>query len=138
MPLTLPATALVQMDVKPGRPDLNAETMLKRIEEAKAAGAEIVVFSEMCLSGYLIGDLWEIDTLVEDFAAHSEVIREGSEGITVLFGNVVVDRDQIGEDGRIRKYNAVYVCHDRRYVSRADVPPGLPDGVHPKTLHPNY
>src|SRR5947208_17187401 len=93
----LPPIALVQMEVLPGRPDLNAAKMLRYIEQAREAGAEIVVFSEMCLSGYLIGDLWEIDTLVKDFARYSEVIREASQGITVLFGNVVVDPTSIGE-----------------------------------------
>ncbi|HEY3116337.1 MAG TPA: NAD(+) synthase [Chloroflexota bacterium] len=134
----LPPIALVQMEVLPGRPDLNAAKMLRYVEQAREAGSAVVVFSEMCLSGYLIGDLWEIDTLVKDFAGYSEVIREASQSITVLFGNVAVDADRIGEDGRIRKYNSVFVCHDGHYVARAGIPGGLPDGVHPKTLHPNY
>ncbi len=134
----LPPIALVQMDVKPGRPDLNAQRMLERIQQARDAGAEIVVFSELCLSGYLIGDLWEIDTLVEDFASYSEVIRAASRGITALFGNVAIDRSRVSEDGRLRKYNAVYVCSDGQYLERAELPPGLAPGVQPKTLHPNY
>src|SRR5205823_198606 len=31
-----------------------------------------------------------------------------------------------------------HVCCDGRYVGRSGLPPGLPDGIHPKTLHPNY
>ncbi len=134
----LPEIALVQMDVKPARPDLNVERMLRYIDRAREAGAELVVFSELCISGYILGDLWEVDALVEDFAAFSETIREASRDMVVLFGNVAVDRANIGEDGRIRKYNAVYVCADGRYVAREDVPAGLPAGVQPKTLHPNY
>ncbi|MCE2438877.1 MAG: NAD(+) synthase [Candidatus Latescibacteria bacterium] len=134
----LPEIALVQMDVKPARPDLNVERMLRYIDSAREAGAELVVFSELCISGYILGDLWEVDALVEDFAAFSETIREASRDMVVLFGNVAVDRANIGEDGRIRKYNAVYVCADGRYVAREDVPAGLPAGVQPKTLHPNY
>ncbi len=126
------------MEVCPGRPDLNAARMLDLIAQARESGAEVVVFSELCLSGYLIGDLWEVDALVEDYAAYSEQIRRASQGLVVLFGNVVVDREQIGEDGRRRKYNAVCVCADGQYVGRADLPSGLPDGVQPKTLHPNY
>ncbi|MBM3278707.1 MAG: NAD(+) synthase [Candidatus Handelsmanbacteria bacterium] len=137
-PSILPPIALVQMEVRPGRPDLNLACMLGFIEQARQSGAELVVFSELCLSGYLIGDLWEIDVLVEDYAAHSEEIRRASQGMVVLFGNVVVDPEQIGEDGRPRKYNAVCVCADGEYVARPDLPPGLPEGVQPKTLHPNY
>lgn len=134
----LPPIALAQMEVRPGRPDLNAARMLELITQAREAGAEVVVFSELCLSGYLIGDLWEVDALVEDYAAYSEEIRRASQGLVVLFGNVVTDPAQIGEDGRRRKYNAVCVCADGQYVARPELPPGLPDGVQPKTLHPNY
>ena len=134
----LPEIALVQMDVKPGRPDLNVDRMLRYIDMAREAGADLVVFSELCISGYILGDLWEVDALVEDFASYSETIREASGDIVVLFGNVTVDRTNIGEDGRIRKYNAVHVSADGRYVARENVPAGLPSGVQPKTLHPNY
>lgn len=134
----LPPIALVQMEVRPGRPDLNAARMLEFIQQARQAGAEVVVFSELCLSGYLIGDLWELDALVEDFAVYSELIRQASQGLVVIFGNVVVDRERIGEDGRRRKYNAVQVCADGQYAARPGMPPGLPEGVQPKTLHPNY
>ncbi len=134
----LPAIALVQMEVKPGRPDLNAERMLAFIEQARAAGAEIVVFSELCISGYILGDLWELDAYVEDFAAYSDEICRASSGLTAIFGNVAVAPVHKGQDGRRRKYNAVYVCSNGEYVVREAVPAGLPCGVQPKTLHPNY
>ncbi len=136
--IDLPRIALVQMEVVPGRPDRNVARMLGFLDDARKAGAQVVVFSEMCISGYLIGDTWELDALVEDFAACSDSIRDASRGITVIFGNVVVDPTAIGEDGRLRKYNAVLVCHDGQPVSRDGIPAGLPAGVHPKTLHPNY
>ena len=134
----LPAIALVQMEVKPGRPDLNAERMLAFIAQAREAGAEVVVFSELCISGYILGDLWEMDAYVEDFAAYSDEICRASTGLTVVFGNVAVDPVHKGQDGRRRKYNAVYVCANGEYAVREAVPAGLPCGVHPKTLHPNY
>lgn len=134
----LPQIALVQMDVKAGRPDLNAANMLTSIERARDTGAEIIAFSELCISGYILGDLWEVDAYVEDFVSYSEDIRAASSGLTVVFGNVATAPQQIGQDGRLRKYNAVYVCSDGEYVVRPDVPQGLPCGIHPKTLHPNY
>jgi NAD+ synthase (glutamine-hydrolysing) len=138
MGMTLPQIALVQMDVKAGRPDLNVANMLTSIEKARAKGSEIIAFSEMCISGYILGDLWEVDAFVEDFVSYSEDIRAASDGLTVIFGNVALAPQQIGQDGRQRKYNAVYVCCDREYVVRPNVPQGLPCGIHPKTLHPNY
>ena len=132
----LPRIVLVQMEVAPGRPDRNVARMLERIERHR--DAEVIVFSEMCVPGYLLGDAWEIDALAADFADWSEAVREASAGLTVLFGNVAVDPHRPGEDGRLRKYNAVYVCHDGEYVRRPGPPGALPHGVHPKTLHPNY
>lgn len=134
----LPAIALVQMEVAAGRPDLNVGRMLEHIEGARRSGAEVVVFSEMCVPGYLIGDLWEVDAFVEDCVEYSEDIRRASAGLVVLFGNVAVDRGAIGEDGRLRKYNAVYICADGDWLGRRQVPTGLPSGVQPKTLQPNY
>ena len=134
----LPSIALVQMEVAPGRPDINVKRMLGHIEGARQEGATVVVFSEMCVPGYLIGDLWEVDVFVEDCVAYSDDIRRASSGLTVLFGNVALDREAIGEDGRIRKYNAVYVCSDGAWVERGGLPGGLPAGVQPKILQPNY
>ena len=138
MPDGLPAVALAQMEVRAGRPDLNVGSMLGFIERARAAGAAIVAFPEMCIPGYILGDTWEIDALVEDFEDWSDAIREASRGIAVVFGNVALDRAAIGEDGRVRKLNAAWVCHDGRFVERTGLPAPLPHGVHPKTLHPNY
>ena len=138
MPNNLPTVALAQMEVRPGRPDLNVETMLGFIDRARRARAAIVAFPEMCIPGYILGDAWEIDALVEDYEGWSTAIRDASREIVVVFGNVAIDRGDIGEDGRVRKLNAAWVCHDGRFVERAGLPARLPHGVHPKTLHPNY
>ena len=126
------------MEVRPGRPDLNVDSMLGFIERARDVEATIIAFPEMCIPGYILGDTWEIDALVEDYEGWSEAIRDASRGIVVVFGNVAIDRQAIGEDGRVRKFNAAWVCHDGRFVEREGLPAPLPHGVHPKTLHPNY
>ncbi|WP_025770652.1 NAD(+) synthase [Thioalkalivibrio sp. HK1] len=130
--------ALAQMEVQAGRPDRNVERMLRFIDRARTQGAAIVAFPELCIPGYFLGDLWEIDALVEDCARFSQVICEASEGITVVFGNVAFQAGVGGEDGRLRKFNAAWVCHDGSFVERPSLPAPLPDGVQPKTLHPNY
>lgn len=130
--------ALAQMEVEAGRPDRNVEKMLLLIDRARAKGAAIVAFPELCIPGYFLGDLWEIDALIEDCARFSRVICEASEGITVVFGNVAFQAGAVGEDGRLRKFNAAWVCHDGSFIERPSLPVPLPDGVQPKTLHPNY
>ena len=112
MPTDLPTVALAQMEVRAGRPDLNVESMLRFIAQARDARASIVAFPEMCIPGYILGDTWEVDALVEDYESWSTAIRDASRGIAVVFGNVAIDRGNIGEDGRVRKLNAAWVCHD--------------------------
>ncbi|MCB1740301.1 MAG: NAD(+) synthase [Gammaproteobacteria bacterium] len=134
----LPRIALAQMNVRPGLPEANLATMLAFIDRARAAGVDLIAFPEMCLSGYILGDLWDVEALVRDLAAMSDEVCAASVGMTVLFGNVAVDTNEVGEDGRLRKFNAVHVCHDGRYVQRPGLPDAYPSHIQPKTLHPNY
>ncbi len=133
-----PRIALAQMEVIPARPDLNFTRMCRFIDAAREQRVQVLAFPEMCLSGYILGDLWEVDTVVKDFAAYSQRVCDISQGLTLVFGNVAVDPQQIGEDGRLRKFNAALVCHDGQFVGRPDLPPGLPLGCQAKTLHPDY
>ena len=130
--------ALAQMQVSAGHPDKNVVRMLRFIDQARQRGAHIVVFPELCISGYIIGDGWEQDRVVEDFVAYSEDILKASAGLGVVFGNVAIDYERCARDGRLRKYNAAWVCFDRQWVRRENLPCALPYGVHPKTLQPNY
>ena len=124
------------MDVRAGRPDLNVRSMLGFIQRARSAGAAIVAFPEMCVPGYILGDAWEIDAMIEDYEGWSVEIRDASRGIAVVFGNVAIDRGVIGEDGRARKLNAAWVCHDGRFIERAGLPARLPHGVQPEDASP--
>ena len=134
----LPRIGLAQMDVRPGRPDRNIARMLEMIEQARELALELVAFPELCVPGYIVGDAWESDALVRDFAGWDEEVRAASRGITVVYGNVALDPGRIGEDGRVRKFNAVHVCRDGVAVRRTGLPPGIPGGAHAKTLQPNY
>lgn len=126
--------ALGQMEVRPGRPDLNCRTMLDMIEEARAQQAEIVVFPEMALPGYLLGDTWEQQAFLRDCEEYGRLIVAASRNICVLFGNVGVDWNKIGDDGRVRKYNAFFIAQGGRLRGGENYP--YPFRI--KTLHPNY
>jgi len=71
-----------------------------------------------------------------------------SEGIALAYGNVYLD-DKIaervgkgsphpGKDGRTRKYNAVYIMQDGKYVEKTHETRMIPKGIQPKTLLPTY
>ena len=48
--------AICQMNVTPGRPDLNAAYIVGEIERAIERKVEVIFFSELCTTGYFIGD----------------------------------------------------------------------------------
>lgn len=126
--------ALGQMEVIPGRPDLNTRTMLEMLAEARSRQAQVVVFPEMCIPGYLIGDMWEQEAFLRDCERHGRMIIEASAGLCVLFGNVGIDWHKTGEDGRLRKYNAFFIAQDGKLHSDDNFP--YPFRI--KTLQPNY
>lgn len=99
-----------QMEIIPGRPDLNCQKALTLIEAAKAQQADILLLPEMCIPGYLIGDLWEQQTYLDDCQYYNQQLIAASQGICLMFGSVAAEADHVNEDGRIRKYNVAYAC----------------------------
>ena len=79
--------ALISMEVVPGRPDRNAAAMRAKIAEAKAAGAELVLFPALSLSGLFLGGVWKQPAFLRDCAAYAEEIAAAAEGVTVVFGS---------------------------------------------------
>ncbi len=126
--------ALAQMRVIPGHPDRNTETMLRYIEEARKQSADLIIFPEMAIPGYLLGDTWEQTSFLEECEACGEEIIAASKDITVMFGSVATDRTKKNNDGRVRKYNAFFTARDDRLIP----PEGTPYPFTIKTLMPNY
>ncbi len=122
--------AICQMKVVPGRPDINAGYMIREIISAKDRGIDIVIFPEMCVPGYMIGDKWEDDYFVKDVLYWNEQICQATKnGVTAIFGSVAseIDKNIKGEDGRIRKFNAAFIAQNGKLA-----------GVTIKSLQPNY
>lgn len=125
---------LSQVDVIPGAPAANTQTLLNAIEHAKTDGIEIIVFSEMVIPGYLLGDEWERNSFLRECEACGERIRQASKGICIVFGNVAIDWRAKNEDGRVRKYNAAFIADDGEFVQH----PRTHQTFFIKTLMPNY
>ena len=79
--------ALISMEVIPGRPDLNAAAMCAKIAEARAAHADLALFSALSLSGLFLGGVWKQEPFLRDLADYAEKIAAAAEGITIVFGN---------------------------------------------------
>lgn len=127
--------ALAQMRVNAGQPWKNFEKMRQFIDEARQKGCQIIAFPEMCVGGYLLADRWTEDAWCNHLASFNDRIRELSEDIIIIYGNILVDNSRKNKDGRIRKYNAGFAFYNRKPLSRAG---NLPEGVTTKSLLPSY
>ncbi|NTW05991.1 MAG: NAD(+) synthase [Peptococcaceae bacterium] len=106
--------ALGQIRVIPGRPDINVDTMLNMISEARESGADIIVFPEMALSGVMLGDTWEQESFLRDCEEYGNQIIKAATDICVVFGNVAVDWNRAKAGDRVPRYNALFVAYKGR------------------------
>lgn len=79
--------AIAQMEVVAGQPEKNFSTLASFTQRAKSAGADIVAFPELCISGRFIGDRWHDAGFVSYAASFDERICALSDGIGIVFGN---------------------------------------------------
>ena len=123
------AFGLNQMPVKPGQPRVNADYIINQIREAEEKKIEILIFPEMCISGYLVGDIFEDEYFCTDVMHQNERIREATRhrNIIVIFGSLFQSSIEVGEDGRRRLYNTAFVAQNGKWI-----------GNHAKYLLVNY
>ncbi len=76
--------AAVTPDIKVGDPFYNAEQICKGIEEAEQKGAKVIVFPELCLTGYTCQDLFLQEELLIAAQAGLRYIMAYSDGIDAL------------------------------------------------------
>ncbi len=126
--------ALGQFEIKPGHPDLNTNRMLEMIQSAKESKADLIVFPEMAIPGYLIGDTWEQNAFLRDCEYYGKKIIAASDTIAIMFGNIAVDWTKKNTDGRVRKYNAFFTAYKKNLIQS----PASPYPFIIKTLQPNY
>jgi NAD+ synthase (glutamine-hydrolysing) len=110
--------ALAQIDSVVGDLDGNRGRILTRLEEARQAGAELVVFPELAVTGYPPEDLLLRPGFIRAAAASLDAIARQTDGIVALVGTPHFDGDL---------FNACAVCAD-----------GEVKAVYRKRLLPNY
>jgi NAD+ synthase (glutamine-hydrolysing) len=93
--------ALAQINTVVGDLDGNAKRIVDRLEEAKAAEADLVLFPELAVTGYPPEDLLLRPSFVAAAQAKAEEIGRSARGIVALVGVPWFDRDL---------YNACAVC----------------------------
>ena len=126
--------ALAQIEIIPGRPDMNTKTMLAQIAHARQQQMQMIIFPEMSIPGYFLGDTWEQLTFLKDCEEYGQQIIEASTDICIIFGNIAMDWSKVNDDGRVRKYNACFVAYQGKLLGNDNFP--YPFRI--KTLQPNY
>ena len=110
--------ALAQINTVVGDIDGNRESIIDRIEEARAEGADIVVFPELAVTSYPPEDLLLRPGFVRAAERSLEAIAREATGIVALVGTPLYERDL---------FNACAVCAD-----------GQVRAVYRKRFLPNY
>lgn len=128
--------AFGQIQVHPGDLATNFQSMMHAIDYAKAVSTDILIFPELCLSGYMVGDLWDQVPFINDCLYYGDEIVKATANtnLTIIFGNVGIDEHLRNLDGSLRKYNALYVASKGQLVSN----PFQPYPFTIKTLLPCY
>jgi NAD+ synthase (glutamine-hydrolysing) len=115
--------ALAQQNYHIGNFESNTNKIIDAIKLAKEAGAELVVFSELCICGYPPRDFLEFEDFINQSYAAIDLIKEHADTIGVLIGAPARNPDPQGKD----LFNAAFLLYDKKVQGE----------VH-KTLLPTY
>jgi NAD+ synthase (glutamine-hydrolysing) len=115
--------ALAQQNYHIGNFEENTRKIIDGINWAREQGAELVVFSELCVCGYAPRDFLEFEDFINKCYASVDLIREHADEIGVLIGSPVRNPRREGKD----LFNAVLLLHEKQVKAE----------IH-KTLLPNY
>lgn len=96
--------ALAQQNYHIGNFDANTDKILDAVRKAKAAGAQLVVFSELCVCGYPPRDFLEFNDFIERCLAAVHTIAAASDTIGILIGAPARNEHPEGKD----LHNAAY------------------------------
>jgi NAD+ synthase (glutamine-hydrolysing) len=115
--------ALAQQNYHIGNFESNTRKILEGISKAKAAGADLVVFSELCVCGYPPRDFLEFEDFIAKCYAAVDRIREAADTIGVIVGSPARNPQKKGKE----LFNAAWLLYEKEVK-----------GVAHKTCLPNY
>lgn len=89
--------------------------------------ADIIIFPEMALGGYFVGDRYNLVDFENELLNYNEKVRALSKGTAIVWGNIAI------KEGH--RYNAAYFAIDGEWAQRES---GVDAGVYFKHLLPTY
>lgn len=115
--------ALAQQNYHIGNFEDNTRKIIEGIKKAKEQGADLVVFSELCVCGYAPGDFLEFPDFINKCYEAIDRIKQHADTIGVLIGSPARNPQKDGKD----LFNAVFLLYNKEIKGE----------IH-KTLLPNY
>jgi len=115
--------ALAQQNYHIGNFEENVKKIISGIDWAKKQGADLVVFSELCVCGYPPRDFLEFDDFINKCYASVDAIREHADTIGVIIGGPARNTISEGKD----LFNSAFLLYEKEIKAE----------IH-KTLLPNY
>ena len=114
---------LAQQNYHIGNFEENARKIIEGITKAKQAGADLALFTELCVCGYPPRDFLEFNDFIRQCYDTIDRIKEHADDIGVLIGSPAYNPQKEGKD----LFNAVFLLHEKQVKAE----------IH-KTLLPTY
>jgi len=115
--------ALVQQNYHIGNFEANTRKIIDAIRQAKQTGADLVVFTELCVCGYPPRDFLEFEDFIAQCYASVDRIREEADTIGVIIGSPARNTALQGKD----LFNAAWLLYEKEIK-----------GIAHKTCLPTY
>ena len=100
--------AISQLNYHIGNFDSNVEKIVNEISRAENAGADLIVFAELAISGYPPRDFLEFNDFVERCNNSIEIIAKYCNNIAAIVGTPIFNNNPKGKP----LYNAAAFCFD--------------------------
>ncbi|TAE72477.1 MAG: NAD+ synthase [Bacteroidetes bacterium] len=114
---------IAQQNYHIGNFEANTQKIIAAIQQAEAAGAQLVLFSELCICGYPPRDFLEFENFLEQCTQSLEALLPYTKNIGVLVGAPAKNTQPLGKD----LFNAAYYLYQEK----------IQQVIH-KTLLPTY
>jgi NAD+ synthase (glutamine-hydrolysing) len=115
--------ALAQLNYHVGNFSGNTGKIIQAISQAESQGAELIVFSELCICGYPSRDFLEFEDYIKQCQLGIKVIAEHTQKVAVLVGCPRINPSDLGKP----LYNSAYFIYEGEVKHITD-----------KTLLPTY
>src|SRR3954467_15876140 len=114
---------LAQQNYHIGNFESNTNKIIAAIDVAKQSGADLVMFSELCICGYPPRDFVEFNDFIRKCYQNIDLVKDHADDIGVLVGSPSMTGGKEGKD----LFNAVFLLHEKKIKAE----------IH-KTLRPTY